>query len=141
MHTIVGAKKMICLGAGQFFGETVSARRFGPFAVTVSRYRAGTLLPRHYHEQPYLYVMLTGGIAEQALHRENVCTRGWLIYNEAGEVHEDQVLDRGAEGLNIEISADWLVRFRPVGAVQEPVLYRHAGPEVTAIGALQIALR
>jgi AraC family transcriptional regulator len=131
---------MIRLGAGKFFGETLSTRRFGPFAITASRYRAGELLPRHCHEQAYLYVMLAGGIAERALYRENLCTRGWLIYNEAGEAHQDQVLDQGALGLNIEMSAGWLVCLSETGSAREPVLYQHAGPAVTAVGTLQLAM-
>jgi AraC family transcriptional regulator len=132
---------MIHLGPGEFFGEMLGVRRFGPFAITASRYRAGERLPRHCHEQPYLYVMLAGAMAEHALRRENVCTRGWLVYNEVGEGHEDQVFDHGAEGLNIEIASDWLVCLRDTGVAYEPLLYRHAGPAITTVGVLQLALR
>jgi AraC family transcriptional regulator len=131
---------MIHLAAGRFFGETLRVARFGPFAITASHYRAGDRLPRHCHEKPYLYVMLAGGIAERAECRDNLCSRGWLIYNEAGEAHQDQVLDHGALGLNIELSADWLKRLAEAGGVRRPVLYQHAGPAVTAIGRLQVAL-
>ncbi len=132
---------MIRLGPGRFFGETLAARRFGPFVITATRYRPGDTLPNHCHERPYLFVMLGGAITERALGRENVCTRGWLIYNEARETHRDQVLDRGAEGLNIEMSAEWLACLRAAEGARAPVLYQHAGPAVTAIGALQLALR
>lgn len=132
---------MIRLRAGQFFGETQRVTRFGPFAVTRSRYRAAAVLPRHYHDVPYLYVMLVGGIRERAQLRDNSCTRGWLVFNEVGEAHQDQVFECGAEGLNIEISADWLPALRDVAQVRVPVQYQHAGPAVTAIGALELALR
>ena len=52
---------------------------------------------------------------------------------QAGEPHQDQVFHNGAEGLNIELSAEWLVRLRSVGGTREPLLYRHAGPAVTAL--------
>jgi AraC family transcriptional regulator len=132
---------MICLGKGRFFGETVSAERFGRIVITASRYRAGDSLPRHCHEQAYLYVMLAGGIAERAMHRENVCTRGWLIYNEAGEAHEDRVFEQGAVGLNIEMPLDWLRDVQTTCSVGEPLLYRHAGAAITSVGALQLAMR
>jgi AraC family transcriptional regulator len=132
---------MICLTAGRFFGETVITRRFGAFTITYSRYRPGERLPRHCHEHAYLYVMLGGGISERALRRDNVCTRGWVVYNEAGEAHQDQVLERGAEGLNIEVDAAWLATLRETRALHEAVCYRHVGPAITAVGGLQVAMQ
>jgi AraC family transcriptional regulator len=131
---------MIRLGSGDYFGETVTVRRFGPFAVTASRYPAGHLLPQHCHEQAAVCVVLAGGMTEQALGRETVCTRGWLVYNGAGEEHQDRVLAGGAEGLNIDLPSEWLPRLREAVGARETVSYRHAGAEVTAVGALQVAM-
>src|SRR5262245_12235745 len=131
---------MIRLGAGKFFGQTLGTRQLGPFHITASRYRPGDCLPRHCHERAYLYVMLAGGMTERTLRRENVCTRGWLVYNEAGEAHDDQVLEQGAEGLNIEMSAAWLAQLNHLGLRREPVSYQHAGPALPAVGALQLAI-
>jgi AraC family transcriptional regulator len=131
---------MICLTTGKFFGDTVSTGRFGPFAITTSSYGAGNRLPRHYHSQAYLFVVLSGGIREETLRRATDCTRGWLVCNMAAEAHQDEILDRGALGLNVEISTQWLARFREAYRLREPVFYQHAGPAVAAVGALDLAL-
>jgi AraC family transcriptional regulator len=136
----VGLLHVVHLQAGRFFGETLSTRAVGPFVITASRYRAGDCLPRHCHELTYLYVMLAGAIRERVLFRENVCTRGWLIYNEAGESHQDRVLEDGAEGLNVEISKEWLTLVSDGDFTRNPLAYRHAGPAISAVGALQLAV-
>jgi len=132
--------RMIRLGPGSYFGETVSANRAGRFAITATKYEPGQVLPKHYHAQPYLFVMLRGALGEVERQREHVCTRGWLVYNEAGESHHDVVLDDGAMGLNVELPPKWLADFRDARGKHEPIVYRHAGPALTAIGALQLAL-
>jgi AraC family transcriptional regulator len=132
---------MLRLGPGEYFGRIISQQSIGPLAITRTRYCPGDLLPRHCHEQPYLFVMLAGAMKETALRRDNFCTRGWLVYNDAGEPHCDEVLDRGAEGLNIELPPEWLTKHRFGRRSGEPFCYRHAGPAITAVGIIQLALQ
>lgn len=51
------------------------------------------------------------------------------------------MLEHGAEGLNIELPLDWLAKYRIDRPSTEPFVYRHAGPSITAIGVIQLALR
>jgi AraC family transcriptional regulator len=132
---------MVRLAPGEYFGQTVGRDSFGPLRITATRYRAGEVLPPHCHEQPYLFVSLAGAFRERASRRDHLCTRGWLIFNEAGEPHRDEVLERGAEGLNVELPPDWLPTSRHGPGGCEPFVYRFAGPAVTAVGALQLAMR
>jgi AraC family transcriptional regulator len=132
---------MVRLGPGEYFGHTVGRESFGPLAITATRYRAGEVLPAHCHEQPYLFVMLAGGFREYALRRDHLCTRGWLVFNEAGESHRDEVFDHGAEGLNVALPPDWLPTSRRGPEGCEPFVYGFAGPAVTAVGTLQLAMR
>src|SRR3954452_24271216 len=113
---------MIRLQPGKYFGQNVGTRSFGAFSITATRYRPGERLPRHCHQQPYLFVTLSGGMRESALRRDHFCTRGWIVYNEAGESHDDEILDSGAEGLNVELPPDWLERSRRRG--DEPIMYQ-----------------
>src|SRR5262245_48504698 len=99
---------MVRLRPGEYFGQTVGSGSFGPLAITATRYHPGDVLPPHCHEQPYLFVMVAGAFREQAPRRDHLCTRGWLILNEVGEPHRDEVLQQGAEGLNIQLPPDWL---------------------------------
>lgn len=132
---------MIRLGPGEYLGRTVDKRSIGPLSITTTCYRPGEVLPRHCHEQAYLFVMLAGAMKETALRRDNLCTRGWLVYNDAGEPHYDEVFHHGAEGLNIELAPDWLTKYRDDRHTCEPFVYRHAGPAITAMGVIQVALR
>jgi AraC family transcriptional regulator len=85
--------------------------------------------------------MVGGAFREHASRHDYLCTRGWLVLNEAGEPHRDDVLEPGAEGLNIELPPDWLPTSRDGPGCCEPVLYRFAGPAVTAVAALQLAMQ
>ncbi len=132
---------MLRLGPGEYFGRIIDQQSIGPLAITTTRYRPGEVLPRHSHDHQYLFVMLAGEMRETALRRDNFCTRGWVVYNEVGEPHCDEVFNHGAEGLNIELPPDWLTKYRFGRRSGEPFFYRHAGPAVTAVGVIQLALR
>lgn len=131
---------MIELGPGTYFGEPVRSRTIGDFPITASRYRGGDLIPTHSHTHRYLFVPLDGALLERAIHRDHECSRGGVVFNEAGESHRDRVLGRGAAGLNIEIPAHWIEEFGDRGARLHPVVYGSAGPAVWAIGTIQLAM-
>ncbi len=130
---------MIALGPGRYFGEVVTVRRVGHLLLTATRYRAGEVLPTHFHERPYLFTMFVGSVIEHTMGREHVCSRGSLIYNEAGESHRDHIAECGAVGLNVELSGARAAELRREGAGHEPLLYHHAGPAIHAVGILQRA--
>jgi len=131
---------VIELGPGSYYGQPVRTRTIGDFAITVSKYRRGDVIPTHSHTHRYLFVPLEGALLEHAIHRDHECSRGWLVFNEAGESHHDCVLGRGASGLNIEIPSHWVQGFDDRGARLAPVVYGHAGPSIWAIGMLQLAM-
>jgi AraC-like DNA-binding protein len=88
---------MIYLGRGRFFGETVSAERFGRIVITASRYRAGNSLPRHCHEQAYLFADAIG------VHRAHLCREfrrhcGCTMTQYAGRLRADLALDGQTAG-------------------------------------------
>lgn len=132
---------MVRLGPGKYFGQVVGTGSFGPLTITATRYRPGDVLPPHSHEQPYLFVMIAGALRECASGRDYDCTRGWLVFNRAGEPHRDLVHESGAEGLNIGLPADWLPASCRGPESCEPFVYRFAGPALTAVGALQFAMQ
>ncbi|MFO0860999.1 MAG: helix-turn-helix transcriptional regulator [Phycisphaerales bacterium] len=131
---------MIRLQPGNYFGQTTQVRHFGDFRITATRYAPGTFLPTHCHEQAYLLVSLRGATIESAMHRDHVCSRGWVVLNQAGESHCDKISDQGAEALNIELPAAFVAQFGRRLA-ECPVQYRHAGGALPAVGCLQIAMR
>ncbi|MBX3380787.1 MAG: helix-turn-helix transcriptional regulator [Phycisphaeraceae bacterium] len=130
---------MLRLQPGQYFGHSTCVRTFGDFRIIATRYEPSTFLPKHSHEQAYLLVSLRGTAIENALHEDHECSRGCVVFNQAGESHHDFVSKIGAEALNIELSLPWLDRTAS-GLRANPVLYRHAGGALHAVGALQLAM-
>lgn len=130
---------MLRLQPGQYFGRATSTRTFGEFRIVATRYEPNTTLPMHCHEQAYLLVSLRGATVESAMHQDHVCSRGWIVFNQAGESHRDQISSVGAEALNVELPLPWLDRVAS-RMRESPVLYRHAGGALHAVGALQLAM-
>lgn len=130
---------MLRLQPGHYFGSVTGSRTLGEFRIVATRYQPNTTLPTHCHEQAYLLVSLRGTTVESALHQDHVCSRGWVVFNQAGESHRDQISDSGAEALNIELPLPWLDRVA-ARLRSNPVLYRHAGGALHAVGALQLAM-
>ncbi|MBN8599105.1 MAG: helix-turn-helix transcriptional regulator [Planctomycetes bacterium] len=130
---------MLRLQPGHYFGKPTRTRMFGEFRIVATRYEPDTSLPTHCHEQAYLLVSLRGTSIESALHRDHVCSRGSVVFNQAGESHRDQISREGAEALNVELPLSWLDRVVPRMRAN-PVLYRHVGGALHAVGALQIAM-
>lgn len=117
---------MLRLQPGHYFGKPTRTRMFGEFRIVATRYEPDTSLPTHCHEQAYLLVSLRGTSIESALHRDHVCSRGSVVFNQAGESHRDQISREGAEALNVELPLSWLDRVVPRMRAN-PVLYRHVG--------------
>ena len=130
---------MMRLPPGHYFGKSTRTRTFGEFRIVATRYEPNISLPTHCHEQAYLLVSLRGTSVENALHRDHVCSRGSVVFNQAGESHRDQIASDGAEALNIELPLSWLDRVVPRMRAN-PVLYRHVGGALHTVGTLQIAM-
>lgn len=58
---------MLRLGPGEYLGRTVGRQSIGPLKVTTTCYGPGDILPKHCHDQSYLFVMLAGALKETAL--------------------------------------------------------------------------
>lgn len=133
---------MIKLRSRQYFGTSKATYVVGDLHITWSRYPNATTLPLHCHEQRYMFITIRGGGVEHCRGRDFTCARGTIVYNEAGEPHSDHFADPGVEGFNIELPLGWLERFRAeVPRRHDAVAYRHAGPEIPAVAALELSLR
>ncbi|MGH7242796.1 MAG: helix-turn-helix transcriptional regulator [Phycisphaerales bacterium] len=130
---------MLRLQPGHYFGHSTGVRTFGDFRIIATRYEPNTTIPMHCHEQAYLLVSLRGATIESALQQDHVCSRGWVVFNQAGESHRDRISNAGAEALNVELPRPWLDRVMP-RLRGNPVLYRHAGGALHAVGLLQLAM-
>jgi len=89
-------------------GRPVTQLRTAGFAITEATYAPGHRIPRHNHESPSLTFVLKGGL-DEAVHgrTESLSTRELLLKPGATE-HSNQIGERGARLLLIEVlSADF----------------------------------
>lgn len=132
---------MLHLKRGNYLGAVSARRTFGSARVVETTYASGQRLARHAHDHVYLAVVIAGALREHAHRQEHELSRGQIVFNEAGEEHEDLVLAEGTRCLNLELRPDFLrglesEGFRP----RAPLLYSGLGAGITAVGRLQAAL-
>lgn len=132
---------MLHLPCGNYLTPTAARRDTGAARVIETTYTLGQHLPRHAHDHVYMVVVVGGALRETALGREHVMTRGWFVFNGAGESHHDAVLARGTRCLNVELRPEFLARSRQMGLMpREGVVYGHAGAAIGAVGRLYSAV-
>lgn len=131
---------MIRLETGHYLSP-IRARRAAVSAGLVETvYSAGMRLPRHRHEFPYMVLMVEGTLRERTMGRTFDLGTGSIVFNEAGECHENEVLCGRARCLNIELRPRFMARLAAEGlSPRESVLYTRAGSALGAIGRLYAA--
>jgi AraC-like DNA-binding protein len=88
-----------------------------------------------------MVLMVEGGLRERARGRTYDLAGGSVVFNEAGEVHENEVLCGRARCLNVELRAEFLAWMRERGVrPRESVVYGDARGEIGAIGRLYAAV-
>lgn len=98
---------MQCLKAGQFRGETFSARRFGGVTATETEYDY-RFIDWHWHENPY-FSLTTFGVCRDINRRETfVCGTDSLLFLNAGEPHSNEKSDAITRGFQVEIDRRWI---------------------------------
>jgi AraC family transcriptional regulator len=128
------------LTSGHYFGRAIARRSACGLLMVETTYRPDDTLPWHQHDRPYLLVTLDGTLIENAMHRDNECIRGTLVFNNAREPHRDRVGHAGARCLNIELGSQWLDEARE-RRPRERAAYVFAGPAIAAVGRLEAEFR
>jgi AraC family transcriptional regulator len=100
------------LAPGFFLGIGVKTRAISGFTLTEYRYRAGTLLGRHSHEQAYFSFVLGGSYVERCLSKPVECRGGTTLYHPAGEDHSDTFGNCGGHLFSLEIAPEWTKKLR-----------------------------
>jgi AraC family transcriptional regulator len=132
---------MIKLPEGEYLTVTEARRDFPSARIIETRYTLGQRLPHHSHDHVYMVVMTSGALRESALGREHDLTRGYVVFNGAGEGHHDVVMARGTRCLNVEFSPAFVARLEAQGLPPaNVVLYANVGPAIGAVGRLHSAL-
>ena len=128
------------LTSGKYFGLALARRSACGVLMVETTYGPDEYLPWHQHDRPYLLVMLGGVLIENAMHRDNECVRGTLVFNNAHEPHRDRVGGTGARCLNIELGTRW-IDDEDGKPVRERAAYVFAGPAIASVGRLEAEFR
>jgi AraC family transcriptional regulator len=120
--------------------EAVIAHSIGAFQICERYHSHRTTYPRHSHDRPSLFVVLSGHIAERARWGEGGgaaetvdCISGAAGFIPAGAEHQSEFGDAAVHSLNILLEDSWLSRS---GAMERPPtepIYA-TGPWVSAAG-------
>jgi AraC family transcriptional regulator len=89
--------------SGQFFGATLSARKFSGFVLADTAYRPEMRIARHMHERSYVSFLLRGSYTERYAHRTRLCELGTALVHPAGETHTNQFDQEGGRVLSLEM--------------------------------------
>jgi len=96
------------LNAGQYFGDRVVQRKTDGLCLTLCRYAPNQKLPRHVHENPGFFFLLSGDHLETDDRRSKLQTESSMIYHAQESPHENVIGPRGMMGLNISFDRHWL---------------------------------
>jgi AraC family transcriptional regulator len=122
------------LRRGEFFGHEVTTGQMGDFALSLTRYEAGTSIPWHTHNETYVTFVMHGGYHERLSGAARECGIRAAVVHPAGERHADE-FTHAAVCLNVQPDAGWLRTVASRGAVIDAPLL------LASSGASQIALR
>ncbi len=128
---------MIRLPWGNYLSPVGARREMRVASLVETTYGPGMKLPRHSHEAPYLVLMLGGVLRERERGRVHDMACGSVVFNEAGEEHENELLSSRGRCLNIELRPAFMERMQDAGLrPRESVMYTHIGAAMSAAGRL-----
>ena len=100
-----------------FSGRELSRREFEGFSVFESLYRPNQNIPRHFHQQTYISIVLRGSYTEEWGPTASECETGQTILHIAGECHSDRFHGNGGQVLNLELLPPLLTRLHEYDGV------------------------
>src|SRR5260221_214604 len=115
------------LRRGEFFGREVATGQVGDFALSLTRYEAGTSIPWHVHDETDVTFVMNGGYRERLSGVTRDCGVRTALVHPAGERHADE-FTRPAVCLNVQPDAVWLRAVAGPGAgIDAPTMLASAG--------------
>jgi AraC family transcriptional regulator len=117
------------LEAGAHYGHKNRALTIGSLMLNEFEYPANASIPPHSHERTYLSCCMSGNYQEsygQDKTRER--RPHTLAIHPAGEVHSEQIGDRGSRAFHVEFSDKWLRNLGESAAVLERPAQIDNGP-------------
>lgn len=122
-----------------FFGETSTQWSVDGISVGFTRYAANDVQPRHRHENPNFFVLMTGEFTDASDELGTRQPRAFdVLFHPAGAWHESLAGPDGRVGWNLELSPEWLSQHGLLGS--QLGRYRVARDPKRALEFLRMAL-
>lgn len=99
------------LNDGIFYGNTLHQQALEHFNLTLTEYEPGDELPRHYHENPYLSLLLAGNYIEQAHRTDNMIASGYSIFRAEAHEHANKFDRQPGKCFNVELKSNAMQLF------------------------------
>jgi AraC family transcriptional regulator len=98
------------LDTGQYFGNTFRSVNINGLILTKTNYSCRSLLPSHYHQNPYFCFVLNGSYSEHNLKKEITCKAGDVVFHPGKTEHRNNFSDSSASCFNLELSDNWVAK-------------------------------
>jgi AraC family transcriptional regulator len=92
---------------GEFHGRAEIVRQTRDLQFFEAQYAPHARLPRHTHELPYFFFVLSGSLTEISHGRARPCAPGAVIFNPPGINHHDEIGGRGARCFIVQLGREW----------------------------------
>lgn len=87
----------------QYYGSELIEKEFDFFILTLNRYNSHNAIEKHYHENSYLSLLLSGNYAEKSNTEESYLQNGELIFRPSLYDHKNVFGKKGGVCFNFEI--------------------------------------
>ncbi len=121
------------LKPGQYFGDQLVQRRTDGICLTLCRYRSGQKLPKHAHQNPGFFFLLSGDHYETYEGGAWIQPESSLLYHGYDSPHATDIGPKGMVGLNIAFDRKWIddshlpdVQSKNGWLLEKPIAKEHA---------------
>ncbi|MFB6454774.1 helix-turn-helix transcriptional regulator [Chitinophaga sp. Hz27] len=103
----------IVLSAGHYFGKEQQCNDAGLFRLNITDYQPETHIHKHYHENAYLSMLISGGYREINNKAEDIILPGQVLFRPSGYTHANHFHAQPGRCLNIEFNHEALQEILP----------------------------
>lgn len=96
------------LDKGQYYGNILQSADIDGLVLTQSEYSAHSLLPTHYHQNPYFCFVTHGTYTEYSSGKNFACSKGDIVFHPGRYEHYNKFGNDASSCFNIEFTQNWL---------------------------------
>jgi AraC family transcriptional regulator len=115
------------LATGEIHGQVLRKKVTPHFTITETVYPPLFSLVSHCHERPYFSLLMEGSYTEKLRTRDELCSRGVVIFHPPEEVHSDKFQEHRSRCLNVHLEQETWTRLQEEGIKLNRRLYCTAG--------------